>query len=307
MPTAPFMIQNGRIVAYAACRLHGFSGAVKYGCGVFEGLRAYWNEQQRQLWVFRLEEHLARLSFGIRVLRLEGAPPIEAVGRGVLEMLRANELRETCHVRVIVHLDGDDELSARGPVGWMAGAVPRGSSRFVEAGMHVKVTSWARIADAALPARVKATGNYLNNRAAELEAKRDGYDGAILLTADGKLSEASGACLMLVREGKLVTPSVTSDILESITRATLIELAREAGIEVVERTVDRSELWAAEEVLACGSGWEIVPIVSVDRLPVGDGRPGPITRTLQAAYFATVRGERPARRGWLTPVWPEGA
>lgn len=304
MPTAPFMVQNGRIVRYEDCRLHGFSGAVKYGCGVFEGLRAYWNDEQRQLRVFRMKEHLARLAFGIRVLRLEGAPPLEEIEAGVLEMLRANDLRETCHVRVIVHLDGDDELSATGPVGWMAGAVPRGSSRFVETGMHVKVTSWARIADAALPARVKATGNYLNNRAAELEAKRDGYDGALLLTASGKLSEASGACVMLVRDGRLVTPSVTSDILESITRATLVELAREAGIEVVERSVDRSELWAAEEVLACGSGWEIVPIVSVDRLPVGDGKPGPITRALQKAYFATVRGERPERRGWLTPVWP---
>jgi len=109
---------------------------------------------------------------------------------------------------------------------------------------------------------------------------------------------------MLVRDGRLVTPSVTSDILESITRATLIELAREQGIEVIERPVDRSELWAAEEVLACGSGWEVVPIVSVDRLPVGTGEPGPITRALQRAYFATVRGERPERMAWLTPVRP---
>lgn len=303
MPTAPWMVQNGRILPYAECRLHGFSGAVKYGCGVFEGLRAYWSPAEGELFVFRLPEHLERLAFGIKVLRLEGAPAMEEIGRGVLEMLRANDLRETCHVRVIVHLDGDDELSARGPVGWMAGAVPRGSTRFVETGMQVKVTSWTRIADAALPARVKATGNYLNNRAAELEAKRDGYDGALLLTAEGKLSEASGACLMLVRDGRLVTPSVTSDILESITRATLIELARtELGLEVVERPVDRSELWAAQEVFACGSGWEVVPIVSVDRLPVGTGKPGPVTRALQAAYFATVRGERPARRSWLTPV-----
>lgn len=304
MPTAPWMVQNGRILPYAECRLHGFSGAVKYGCGVFEGLRAYWSPAEGELFVFRLPEHLERLAFGIKVLRLEGAPAMEEIGRGVLEMLRANDLRETCHVRVIVHLDGDDELSARGPVGWMAGAVPRGSSRFVETGMQVKVTSWARIADHALPARVKATGNYLNNRAAELEARRDGYDGALLLTEEGKLSEASGACLMLVREGRLVTPSVTSDILESITRATLIELARsELGLEVIERTVDRSELWAAQEVFACGSGWEVVPIVSVDRLPVGTGEPGPVTRALQAAYFAVVRGDRPARRGWLTPVW----
>lgn len=304
MPTAPLMVQNGRIVPYAECRLHAFSGVVKYGCGVFEGLRAYWSPAEGELFLFRLPEHLERLAFGIRMLRLEGAPAVAEIGQGIRAMLRANGLRETCHVRVIVHLDGDDELSATGPVGWMAGAVPRGSSRFLETGMRMRVASWARIADDALPARVKATGNYLNNRAAELEARRDGYDGAILLTREGKVSEASGACVMLVRDGRLVTPSVTSDILESITRATLIELARaELGLEVVERTVDRSELWAAEEILACGSGWEVVPIVSVDRLPVGEGKPGRITRALQEAYFATVRGERPARRAWLTPVW----
>jgi branched-chain amino acid aminotransferase len=304
MPTAPLMVQNGRIVPYAECRLHAFSGVVKYGCGVFEGLRAYWSPAEGELFLFRLPEHLERLAFGIRMLRLEGAPAVAEIGQGIRAMLRANELRETCHVRVIVHLDGDDELSATGPVGWMAGAVPRGSSRFLETGMRMRVASWARIADDALPARVKATGNYLNNRAAELEARRDGYDGAILLTREGKVSEASGACVMLVRDGRLVTPSVTSDILESITRATLIELARaELGLEVVERTVDRSELWAAEEILACGSGWEVLPIVSVDRLPVGEGKPGRITRALQEAYFATVRGERPARRAWLTPVW----
>jgi branched-chain amino acid aminotransferase len=304
MPTAPLMVQNGRIVPYAECRLHAFSGVVKYGCGVFEGLRAYWSPTEGELFVFRLPEHLERLAFGIRMLRLEGAPAVAEIGQGIRAMLRANGLRETCHVRVIVHLDGDDELAATGPVGWMAGAVPRGSSRFLETGMRMRVASWARIADDALPARVKATGNYLNNRAAEVEARRDGYDGAILLTREGKVSEASGACVMLVRDGRLVTPSVTSDILESITRATLIELARaELGLEVVERTVDRSELWAAEEILACGSGWEVVPIVSVDRLPVGAGKPGRITRALQEAYFATVRGERPARRAWLTPVW----
>ncbi len=305
MPTAPWMVHNGAIVRYEDCRLHAFAGVVKYGCAVFEGLRAYWNERQAQLRVFRMAEHLERLAFGARVLRLEGGPEPAELERGVLAMLRANALRETCHIRLIVYLDGDGELAARGPVGWVAGAVPRGSSRFVAEGMRMKVVSWARITDAAMPARVKATGNYLNNRAAELEALGDGYDGAILLDARGEVSEASGACLMLVREGRLVTPAVTSDILESITRATLVELARsELGLEVVERPVDRSELYAAREILACGSGWEVVPVISVDRLPVGDGRPGPITRALQEAYFATVRGERPERMGWLTPVYP---
>ncbi|MDW8370468.1 MAG: branched-chain-amino-acid transaminase [Geminicoccaceae bacterium] len=304
MPTAPWMFWNGELVRYEDCRLHGFSGVVKYGCAVFEGLRAYWSEREQELFVFRLREHLERLAFGLRLLRLEGAPPLAAIAEGIRAMLRRNALREPCHIRVIAYLDGDDELAATGPVGVVAGAVPRASSRFVADGMHLKIASWTRLPEAAMPPRVKATGNYLNNRLAELEAKRDGYDGAVLLTGDGKIAETSGACLFLVRDGCLVTPSVTSDILESITRRTLLELAPEVtGRPAVERAVDRSELWAAEEVFACGTGWEIVPVVSVDRIPIGDGRPGPLTRRLQEAYFAIVRGDRPERRGWLTPVW----
>jgi branched-chain amino acid aminotransferase len=304
MPTAPFMCLNGEIVRYEDARLHAFSGVVKYGCGVFEGLRAYWNEAERQLFVFRLEEHLERLRYGMKVMRLEPIWERDWMADATLRMLRANELREDAHIRLIAFLDGDDELAATGPVGFVAGAVPRPSSAAVQDGIHVRVASWSRIADNALPARVKCTGNYVNNRTAELEAKKDGYGGVIILTAAGKVSEGSGACLFLVRGGTLHTPDVASDILESITRDTLLRLAPEvSGRPAVERTVDRSELYAAQEVLWCGSGQEIVPILSIDRLPVGDGRPGPLTRALQARYFALVRGQDPSRPEWRQAVW----
>lgn len=304
MPTAPYMSLNGDVVAYEDARVHAFSGVVKYGCAVFEGMRAYWSASARELYVFRLREHLERLRFGMKVMRFDEIYEEAYLRDGVLRMLRANELREDAHIRVIAYLDGDDELAATGPVGLIAGAVPRPSSRAVRDGIHVRVASWTRIADNAMPARVKCTGNYVNNRAAEIEAKKDGHDGVLILTSQGKVSEGSGACLFLVRDGVLHTPDRASDILESITRDTVLRLAAEVtGRAALERTVDRSELYAAEEAFWCGSGQEIVPIRSIDRLPVGDGEVGPVTRALQGRYFALVRGEDGAYPEWRTAVW----
>jgi branched-chain amino acid aminotransferase len=304
MQTADFMCLDGEIVRYPDARIHAFSGIVKYGCGVFEGIRAYWNEAERELFVFRLAEHLERLRFGMKLMRYAEVYPSDYLAACVLRMLRANNLRENVHIRLIAYLGGDDELAQTGPVGLIAGALPRGSPRGVTSGIHVRVGSWARIADNALPPRVKCTGNYVNNRAAEIEARQDGYDGVIMLTAAGKVSEGSGACVFIARGGRLHTPDLASDILESITRDTLIRVAPETiGSAVIERTIDRSELYACEEAFWCGSGQEITPILSVDRVPVGDGRIGPLTRALQERYFGIVRGEVAARRDWLTPVW----
>jgi branched-chain amino acid aminotransferase len=302
MQTAPWMFLDGAIVPYAEAKVHAFSGVVKYGCGVFEGLRGYAGAGG-ELFVFRLDEHLERLRFGMKVLRYDRIHGRAELAEALLSMLRANELREDVHIRLIAYLDGDLPLHQTGPIGLIAGAVPR-PSKGVGGGVHVTVASWRRIADAALPPRVKCTGNYVNNRAAEIAAMVDGYDGVLMLTADGKVSEASGACLFIVRGGRLITPDVASDILESITRDTVLALAEAVtGKPAVERAVDRSELYLAEEAFWCGSGQEIEPVLSVDRLPVGDGRPGPITLAMQERYLAIVRGEDADFRAWLTPVW----
>lgn len=304
MPTAEFMCLDGEIVPYAEARIHAFTGVVKYGCGVFEGLRGYWNDADQELFVFRLAEHLERLRFGMKLMRYAEIYDAAWLEDCIVRMLRANRLRETVHIRVIAYLGGDDELSQTGPVGLVAGALPRPSARGVRDGVHVRVGSWTRIADNALPPRVKCTGNYVNNRAAEIDAKQDGYDGVVMLTAQGKVSEGSGACLFMVRGGRIATPDLTSDILESITRDTMIRIAPETvDKEVVERTIDRSELYAADELFWCGSGQEVMPILSVDRIPVGDGTIGPVTRALQERYFKIVRGQDPDHRDWLTPVW----
>ncbi len=305
MPTCEFMCHNGDIVAYRDARIHAFSAVVKYGLGVFEGLRAYWNAQQQQLHVFRLAEHLERLRFGMKMLRCDRIFEAAFLEDCLMRTLQANAIRENAHIRMIAYIDGDDELTVTGPVGLSIGVVKRPSAGTLHSGVRVAVSSWQRIADNAMPPRVKCTANYVNNRAAEITARLDGHDGVLMLGADGKLSEAAGACVFLVRRGELVTPDASSDILESITRDTVIQTARAVhGLVVHERRVDRSELLAADEAFWCGSGQEVVPIVAVDRMPVGDGQPGPITRRIQEHYFRLVRGEIADHPEWRTPVWP---
>lgn len=304
MPTEPKMYLNGQIVDYADCKIHAFASVVKYGAGVFEGLRGYWNADAGQLYVFRLREHMERLRYGMKTMRFAQIPSQEELEHAVIEVSRANAIRATTHYRVIAFLDGDDELATTGPTGVVAGAVIRGSSPRAESGMSAMVSSYTRIADNALPPRVKCTANYVNNRAAELEARSAGYESALMLTQEGKLSEATGGCVFLVRKGRLITPDLSSDILESITRETIIELARsKLGLTVEERRVDRSEMTAADEMFACGSGWEVIPITSVGRVPVGDGVPGPTTRAIQKTYFDVVHGRTNAHAAWLTPIW----
>jgi branched-chain amino acid aminotransferase len=296
------MCLNGQIVAYEDCKVHAFAGGLKYGAGVFEGIRGYWHDGE--LHVFRLAEHLERLRFGMRVMRYDQVFTVEHMSDCILRMLRANEVRQNVHIRIIAYIDSDDELTGCGPIGLVCGAVPRGASRYVDPGMNVQISSYQRIADNSLPARVKATANYINNRAAELEGKRHGYDGVLIMTAQGKVSEGTGACFFMVRNGALHTPDVTSDILESITRATVIELARkDLGLAVIERPIDRTEIYAADEAFWCGTGYEVIPIVSLDKLAIGAGKPGDVTRRVQQRYFDVVYGRVRDYPAWRTPLW----
>jgi branched-chain amino acid aminotransferase len=256
--TLPKMCQNGAIVDYADCKVHTFSGAVKYGAGVFEGLRAYWNAEAGELYVFRMAEHMERLRFGMRVMRFDGDYSADVLSDSVLRMLRANDVRDNCHIRVIAFIEGDCELSGDGPIGYVAGAVIRPPAKRLETGMNFQVSTYTRNADNSMPPRVKSTANYVNNRAAEMEAKRNGYDGVLMLTREGKVSEASGACFFVVRNGELHTPDTSNDILESITRATVMQIAREdLGLRTIERRVDRHEVYAADEAFICGTAYEI--------------------------------------------------
>jgi branched-chain amino acid aminotransferase len=300
--TNRYLYLNGQLVPYADARIHVQSGAVKYGGSVFEGLRAYWNPAHEELYVFRLKEHIDRLFSSMRLMRMEHSLTREELTRSIIDVLRKNNVREDVHIRQTAFIDDDGDIDARGPVGLAVDARPRKAT--TKTGVTVCVSSWTRIADGSMPPRIKCSANYQNGRLATLEAKANGYDSALLLNTRGKLAEAPGACCFVVRGGVPVTPPVTADILESVTRTTLLELFRtELGQAPAERDIDRTELYVSDEVFLCGSGWEITPVLSIDRMPLGTGtEPGPVTQGIQACYFAVVRGEKSAYRHWLTPV-----
>lgn len=295
---------DGRIVPWNEARVHVFSPVVKYGTGIFEGLRGYWNGAAEELYVFRLPEHLDRLAFGLKVMRFDAGPGREEMERAVLEVLRANRFRAPAHIRLSVFLEGDGEMSATGPVGMACTAIHRPPTKAITEGLSAGVVSWRRPEDSSQPMRVKANANYQNGRFAVQEARANGYGAAMLLNGRGKLAEGPGMCVFLIRDGVAITPSITNDILESITRDTVIELlSQDLGVRVEERDVDRTELYAADEVFFCGTAWEVTPVTSVDRIAVGDGRVGAITRRLQKHYFAIADGTDPARAAWRTPVY----
>lgn len=300
--TAHSIIQNGKAIPFEQASIHPLAVGVAYGAAVFEGIRAYMNPATGRLSVFRLEEHLARLDQGMKFMRFDDPPSRDVMRQGVLDSIRVNEPDGDCYIRLQVHIESRGTQVTTGEVGWVCAAIPRERNAKRESGLAACVSSWTRIADNTMPARIKATANYHAGRIATLQAKTDGYDMPILLTRDGKVSETAAACLFLVRDGVVVTPTRDSDILESVTRDTVLRLAAENGFPVEERRADRTELYVADEVFLCGTGQELSPITTVDRLPVANGKPGPITMQLQAAYEAVVRGTTDAHAAWRTPV-----
>jgi branched-chain amino acid aminotransferase len=297
---------NGQIVPWDDAKLHVASDAVLRGENVFEGVRAYWNEDERELYIFKNDEHLRRLRQSARVMRLRIPYSDQELTRAFLELLRRNEFSNTVHFRPVVYLAGEwgvyDPAQYEVGVFVMAANSPHSPSVF--SGIKSCTSTWRRNSDLAAPSRVKAGANYHNSRLATVEAYLNGFDMPIMLNERGKVSESPGACFFLVRDGRVATPPASADVLESITRQTLIDLFKdELGIVVQEREIDRSEVYLADEAFFCGSGHEVTPIVSVDHYELGDGAVGPLTRQIQSLYFAIVEGRVERYRHWLTPVY----
>jgi branched-chain amino acid aminotransferase len=294
---------NGRLVPQAEAVLPVNSAAVFYATNVFEGLRAYWNEADQELYGFRLADHFARLRESMKMMRFTVPYSDDDLFEAVRTVLAGNGIREDVHLHLVAYVGGAG-LDATTPTGLYIN--PRRRPRVTEGkGLACCVSSWIRTSDNAIPIRLKCGANYQNGRLAALQARADGYDQPLFLNSRGKVAEGSGATFFMVRKGRLVTPTTSSDILESITRLTLIEelCPRVLGMDVVERDIDRTELYTAEEAFFCGSGYEITPITSVDRFPLGTGDVGPVTRAISRAYMDLVRGADTRRPEWRTPTY----
>ncbi len=273
---------------------------------VFEGIRGYWNADQGELFIFRLREHLERLQRSMKLVHLPLDYSLETLIDATVELARKNDsMRDTYFMPLAYTADSYhtryDSLQVRTALQIITRSMP--SHLASGKGMNARVSSWRRISEDVMPPRVKNLSNYRNGQLARQEAAIDGYDTALILNHLGKVSEGPGACVMLVRDGKLITPDLASGILESITREAVITLARDVlGLPVEERMVDRTELYLADEAFLCGTAAEISPIVTVDRYPIGNGAIGPVTRELERVLEGVLRGTDSSYAEWRTPV-----
>jgi branched-chain amino acid aminotransferase len=297
---------DGEIVRYHDVHIGAMTHALHYGTGCFEGIRAYWNAAQSQLFILHAEAHYARLRRSAAILQLELPYTNDELIRWSAEILRRNDARTDTYIRPFVFVSAE-EIGVRlhgMEQSFLIYTAPLGDYLPMDGGIRCMVSTWRRISDGAIPARAKVSGSYINSALAKSEALDNGYDEAIMLTHDGHVSEGSAENLFMLRDGVFSTPSVTEDILEGITRKLIIDLIRdELGLQVIERTIDRTELYTCDELLLCGTGAQVSPVIEVDHRAVGDGRVGRHTSQVQDLYFRAVRGEDPRYRDWLTPVY----
>lgn len=305
-PETAWAFFNGAFVPLRDAKVSVLTHAFNYGTGVFEGIRAYWNADEQQLYGLHLLEHYRRIHRSCKVMRIELPYPPERLVEITLELIRRCGYREDCYVRPLAYKkseligvrlhDLEDAFTVF--------AVPFGTYIDIDRGISCGVSSWRRVDDNAIPARSKITGSYVNAALAKTEAQDAGFDEAIVLTHDGHVSEGSAENLFMVRNGVLVTPPVTDNILEGIVRSSIMRIAADEGVALEVRSIDRTELYICDELFLCGTGAQVSPVTSVDHRPVGDGRVGPLTTKLSQIYFDAVHGKGARYREWLTPVYP---
>lgn len=301
---------HGRVVPYSEARVGVLTHALNYGTGVFAGLRAYWNAEEAELFLFRPHEHFERFLESARLLDMRLPYSPETLTEALVELLRAELYREDCYARPLAFY-ADESIGVR-----LHNLTPEMSivampyGRYIEndEGLHATISSWRRVDDSMIPPRGKIAGAYVNSAFAKTDAQRAGFDEAIVLNQDGHVSEASAANVFLLRRGSAITPPVTDNVLEGITRRSVIELlSRELNVPVVERSVDRTELALADEIFLCGTGVQIAAVTRLDHRPIGSGLMGPVVSSLRDLFFQIARGKRADFRHWCHPVYADAA
>jgi len=303
MPLTPtkHIWHNGKLINWDQAHIHVMSHVIHYGSSVFEGIRCYKTEEGAA--IFRLSDHMQRLLDSAKIYRMDLPYTLEQMNRAVIETVEANGVAP-CYIRPIA-LRGYGELGVspnKNPIEVYVGNFPWGKYVSGENGADVCISSWNRMAANTLPALAKAGANYMNSQLIRMEATTNGYDEGIGLDVNGYVSEGSGENLFVVHKGQLLTSSLGSSVLAGITRASVLTLARDLGIPVVEQTIPRELLYIADELFFTGTAAEVTPIRSVDRIQIKDGHTGPITRQIAAEFFGITSGQRPDRFNWLTPV-----
>jgi len=304
-PTAFF---EGKYVPLAEANVNIMTHAFNYGTAVFEGVRGNWNADEGQLYLFKVRDHVRRIRESAKIMRMEIAYSEDEMCEIIHQVAIRNEYREDTYFRPMVYKASEvvgvrmhdlrDEF--------LVFATPFGAYLDPEAGARCATSSWRRIDDTMIPARAKVNGLYVNNALAKTEAQLNGFDEAIMLNEDGHVSEGSGENIVMIRKGMLITPPANDNILEGITLETALYIAeREFGLHVERRSIDRSELYIADEVFMTGTAAHVTPVTEIDRLPIGDGHPGVVSKQIQESYFKAITGRLPQYMDWLTPVYQD--
>lgn len=296
---------KGQILNVNDATINILAPTSQFGLNVFEGIPCYWNEEQKQLYAFRLDDHCDRLIRSAKLLEIECSYTKEDMKKALIDVVRANEYEENLSVRQTLFVDGFGSWGSDGPVGMFVAPIPKGrmSKEYNKKGLHACVTSWRRITDNTLSPRIKCGANYINSRVGQREALRNGYDTCIFLNEFGKVAEGPGSCFFMVKNGTLITPQLTDAVLESITRDTVIKLADKMGIKTIERTIDRTELYTCDEAFLCGSAMEITPVLSVDKHQIDNGENGIITNELHRFYLDVTRNTKKIEEWWVVPIY----
>ncbi len=297
---------NGRIVPYSEAKVGVLTHGLNYGTGVFGGIRAYWNEEQQQLFIFRPHDHFRRFLESTKLLRMEFSYTETDLTKILIDLLRAENYKTDSYIRPIAFYS-DEIIGVRlhdlTPALAMV-AMPFGKYVEKDDNSHVTFSSWRRVEDNVIPARGKITGSYINSAFAKTDAQRAGFDEAIILTQDGHVCEGSAENIFVVRHGMIMTPPVSDNILEGINRQTVMTLLRDKlGMNAVERSIDRSEVYLAQEVFFTGTGAQITAVTRVDHRAIGTGQMGPITKKLREVFFEVVRGREDKYKHWCVPVY----
>ena len=293
---------KGELLHVNDAKINVLSPTSQFGLNVFEGIPCYWNEEKNQLYAFRLQDHYDRLLRSARLIQINCPYTKEKLKKAFIETIKANEYDENLSVRQTLFVDGFGSWGSDGPTEMFVAPIPRGrtSAEYNKKGLNVCVTSWSRLSENALSPRIKCGANYINSRNGQREALRNGYDTCLFLNEYGKVSEGPGSCFFMVKNKTVVTPTLTDAVLESITRDTVIRIAKYLGYEVLERSIDRTELYTADEAFLCGSSMELTPILSIDRYPVKEHD---ITQRIHREYLEIVKGNNDQFHEFVTGVY----